>query len=51
MWLNLAVYNGAGSAAKKLLTDIAKQMNTSQIGEAHKLAKECFTNNYNKCDL
>ena len=48
MWWNIAAANGDEDAARARNT-IAKEMTSSQIAEAQKLARECVRKNYKGC--
>jgi TPR repeat protein len=56
MWLNLAISykNKDGKdiveTAQKIREEILSRMNSQQIAEAQKLAKECQSRNYKNCD-
>ena len=48
MWLSIAASQGYKDASKKREV-VAKQMTTSQIETAQKLARECMKKNYKGC--
>ena len=48
MWFNLAAAQGDKDASKNI-DIVANRMTLSQIEEAQKLARECFSKNYKEC--
>ena len=49
MWWNIAASSGESKKASKNRDIVAKQMTTSQIETAQKLARECVKKNYKGC--
>jgi len=48
MWADISASKGSG-LAMKLLKLLTEKMNSTQIAEAHVLAKKCIDKNYNDC--